>query len=104
MDRFIPCALPYIKIYDGECHHPTRYDNKQKLGLVILNDKNFDKEAYDLTVNVFDRFSRNMHATGLFSTYVKAEGKSIIQNKCLKSEDKASIAKLNCCQGICYLL
>jgi multimeric flavodoxin WrbA len=56
MDRFIPTALPYIKIYDGECHHPMRYNNYQKLGLVILNDNNFDKEAYDLTVNVLKDF------------------------------------------------
>lgn len=73
MDRFIPTALPYVKIFDGECHHPMRYDNKQKLGLIILNDDNFNREAYDLNVNVFDRLSLNMHATGFFSSYVRAD-------------------------------
>jgi multimeric flavodoxin WrbA len=81
MDRFIPSALPYIKIFDRECHHPMRYDNKQKLGLVILNDNNFEKEAYDLTVNVFDRFSRNMHATKFFNAYVRADEMEVILNE-----------------------
>lgn len=81
MDRFIPTALPFIKIYDGECHHPMRYNNLQKLGLVILNDNNFDKEAYDLTVNVFKRFSRNIHSNGFFNSYVKACEMEVILNE-----------------------
>jgi multimeric flavodoxin WrbA len=78
MDRFIPNALPYIKIYDGECHHPQRYNNKQRLGLVILEDGNLDNEAIELTSKIFERFSINMHAPKFFKAIVNADSMGVI--------------------------
>ncbi|MBC8061064.1 MAG: flavodoxin family protein [Clostridiaceae bacterium] len=81
MDRFIPNALPYIKIYDGECHHPSRYDNSIKLGVVILDEGNLDSEAVEITKNMFERLSKNMHATKFFHAVAKAEEMEVVLNE-----------------------
>jgi multimeric flavodoxin WrbA len=81
MDRFIPNALPYIKIYDGECHHPKRYNNSVKLGFVILDDGNVEREAVELTTKTFERLSINMHATGFFQAIIKADDMEVILNE-----------------------
>lgn len=81
MDRFIPNALPYIKIYDGECHHPKRYNNDIKLGVVILDDGNLDQEAVEITIKIFERLSKNMHATKFFQAVTKADEMEVILNE-----------------------
>ena len=81
MDRFIPNALPYIKIYDGECHHPKRYDNNIKLGVVIVDEGDLDNEAAIITTNIFERLSKNMHATKFFKGAIKADELEVILNE-----------------------
>ena len=81
MDRFIPNALPYIKIYDGECHHPKRYNNNIKLGVVIVDEGDLDNEAAIITTNIFERLSKNMHATKFFKATVKADEMEVILNE-----------------------
>lgn len=81
MDRFIPNALPYVRIYDGECHHPKRYDNNVKLGVVILDNGNLDSEAVELTIKVFERLSINMHATKFFQSVAKVDEMEVILNE-----------------------
>ena len=81
MDRFIPNALPYVKVYDGECHHPKRYDNNIKLGVVILDDDNLESDAIELTTKMFERLSINMHATKFFQAVVKADEMEVILNE-----------------------
>jgi len=81
MDRFIPNALPYIKVYDGECHHPKRYNNSIKLGVVILDEGNLESEAVELITKTFERFSKNMHATKFFKAVVKADEMEVLLNE-----------------------
>jgi multimeric flavodoxin WrbA len=81
MDRFIPNVLPFIKIYDGECHHPKRYDNNIKLGVVILDDGKLDNEAVKLTFESFERLSKNMHADKFFKAVVKEDEMEVILNE-----------------------
>lgn len=81
MDRFIPNALPYINIYDGECHHPKRYEAPQNLGLMILDDGRLDKEAVEITSGIFERFSLNMHANKFFKAVVKADEMEVLLNE-----------------------
>ena len=81
MDRFIPNALPYIKIYDGECHHPKRYNNDIKIWVVILDDGFLDKEAVVISIKTFERLSKNMHATKFFQAVTKADEMEVILNE-----------------------
>jgi multimeric flavodoxin WrbA len=81
MDRFIPTALPYIKIYKGECHHPKRYDNNPGLGLVILNEDGIELESVAVTNKIFERLSLNMHAPKFFKVLVKEDEMGVIQNE-----------------------
>lgn len=81
MDRFIPTALPYIKIYDGECHHPKRYSNNIKLGVVILDEDKLDSKAVEITTKTFERLSKNMHATKFFHAVVKVDEMEVILNE-----------------------
>ncbi|MFO7612332.1 MAG: flavodoxin family protein [Clostridia bacterium] len=60
MDRIIPVALPYIRLFDGECHHPRRYENQPVLGLLLFDDKP-DAEAVDIVFSTIDRLSLNLH-------------------------------------------
>lgn len=62
LDRSIPILLPIIKIYNGECHHPKRYDNAFNIGVVLLHHGNIDEEAAGITFDIFDRNALNMHA------------------------------------------
>lgn len=61
MDRFIPTALPYIKISNGECHHPNRYKKPKALGVLILDDGQLDEEVVGMVYEYFDRVGLNIH-------------------------------------------
>lgn len=62
LDRSIPILLPIIKIYNGECHHPKRYDNPFNIGIVLLHHGHIVDEEASITFDIFDRTARNMHA------------------------------------------
>jgi len=81
MDRFIPNALPYIKVYDGECHHPKRYDNNVKLGIVVLDEGNVDNEAVQLIFQSFERLVKNMHSDKFFKAVAKEDEMEVIFNE-----------------------
>lgn len=62
LDRSIPILLPTIKIYNGECHHPKRYDNSFNIGIVLLHNGEIIDEAVSITFDIFDCNAFNMHA------------------------------------------
>jgi len=38
IDRIVQIVLPYIRIYEGECHHFPRYDLAPKVKIVVDGD------------------------------------------------------------------
>lgn len=62
MDRSIPTALPYIKVYDGECHHVSRYPNPDHFSLMLLTDEDVDQEAIEIIHENFDRVNKNFRS------------------------------------------
>ncbi|MBN1624382.1 MAG: flavodoxin family protein [Clostridia bacterium] len=72
MDRMIPIVLPYIKLFDGECHHPQRYENNPSLGLILYGGNSMD-EAVGITFDTLDRLSLNFHANRTFKKTVGPE-------------------------------
>ncbi len=72
MGRMLPTVLPYIKLFDGECHHPKRYDNDPVLGLLIYDD-NPDERAVEITFSILDRYSLNFRGRRTFKKLVKPE-------------------------------
>lgn len=69
LDRIIPTVLPYIQAFNGECHHPKRYDNEANLG-VILYGEDMDPEATEIVFDVIDRLALNFHAIETFKSAV----------------------------------
>lgn len=61
LDRSIPIVLPYIEIYNGECHHPKRYGNTANMGIILLDDGSLDPEAVNIVYEAFDRNGLNFH-------------------------------------------
>ena len=60
-DRVLPLLLPYFRVYDGELHHPLRYDRSPDLAVVV--DRNgADDEDMQLVERSYRRFSLNMHS------------------------------------------
>jgi hypothetical protein len=56
-------VLPFIKDYDGECHHVPRYEKNADLGILLLDDGGgIEDEAADIMYESFDRLARNFHA------------------------------------------
>ena len=72
MDRMIPLVLPYIELFDGECHHPQRYENNPVLGILVF-DENSDPEAVNLTFGSIDRLNLNFHGKSVFKKLVGIE-------------------------------
>jgi len=73
LDRMIPVVLPYIKNFDGECHHPRRYDNRPDLGIVVMDNGNTDIESTSLLFNMFDRLAKNFHSEKIIKLSATAE-------------------------------
>jgi len=68
LDRFITNALPYITIYNKECHHLQRYpEKKPTLGIALLDDGNIDERSINLIFNNFDRIRKNMRSKRKFN-------------------------------------
>jgi len=67
IDRFIPTALPYIELADGECRHPLRYEKSPSFALLFEPEKDTDEEDLRIVTNVFERFARNAHTELVFA-------------------------------------
>ncbi len=73
IDRFIPMALPFIEMADGECRHPMRYESTPPLALLYDPEPDTDEEDIDIVSTVFKRFARNAHTRFLFSMPLSAD-------------------------------
>ncbi len=62
LDRFIPTALPYIRLHKGECHHLPRYRDPKHFGLFIFDDKTNDPAGIELTKAYTNRLNNNIKA------------------------------------------
>ncbi|MGL1890644.1 MAG: NAD(P)H-dependent oxidoreductase [Spirochaetaceae bacterium] len=63
LDRFIPNALPYITIYEEECHHLQRYpDNRADIGIILFDDENLSSKSCNIIYKNFDRIQKNMRS------------------------------------------
>ena len=62
LDRSIPLVLPYIRNYQGECHHPQRYENRPDIGILLFDDGRIDKESKEILFALMDRLSKNFRA------------------------------------------
>ncbi|MBB6479416.1 NAD(P)H-dependent oxidoreductase [Spirochaeta isovalerica] len=60
LDRFIPEALPFIGIYDKECHHLPRYPHKKFVGFILLDQGDIEGKARELIEESIDRNALNM--------------------------------------------
>ncbi|MBN2616781.1 MAG: flavodoxin family protein [Spirochaetales bacterium] len=61
LDRFVPNALPFINIYEKECHHLERYPKSGKtLGVVLLDDGSISNKSAEIIYNNFTRIQKNM--------------------------------------------
>jgi multimeric flavodoxin WrbA len=67
IDRFIPTALPYIELADGECRHPLRYGNSPAFALLYEPELDTDEEDLRVVTTVFERFARNAHTEFVFA-------------------------------------
>jgi len=72
MDRMIPVVLPYIELFENECHHPKRYDNNPVLGILVF-DKGADADSVEITFKSIDRLSLNFHGKRTFRNLVGKE-------------------------------
>lgn len=81
MDRLLPLILPYINLFDGECHHPKRYDNDPVLGLIVF-DKNTDERSVEITFSTIDRLSLNFHSKRTFKALVRPDNlQEVLKNE-----------------------
>ena len=82
MDRIIPTALPYIRTFNGECHHIKRYDKDMNLGILLFDDDGLDQEGVDITFSIIDRLGLNFHAPKVLkATAKKNKIKEVISNE-----------------------
>jgi multimeric flavodoxin WrbA len=65
LDRFIPEALPFIGVYNKECHHLPRYPHKKALGFILLDQNDIKTEARDILEESMDRTALNIRPTAL---------------------------------------
>ena len=73
MDRTIPTVLPYVRLYDGECHHIKRYDNAINLGVLLFDDGSIDHDGVECTYDIIDRLARNFHSQHVFKAVATKE-------------------------------
>lgn len=62
MDRLLPMVLPYVRVIDGESHHPGRYEKDRNLGVVLIDDGNMDEVSKKIAFDHIDRLSLNFHS------------------------------------------
>lgn len=73
LDRFIPEALPYIGIYEKECHHLARYTHKKNVGFMLIDHDDIDEEAREIINASFDRNALNMKPEKLLKLNLKED-------------------------------
>jgi multimeric flavodoxin WrbA len=64
LDRSIPILLPFFKRYDGEIHHPLRYNTVPRLAAVGILPRP-DPDTESIFHRLVGRNARNMHAQSL---------------------------------------
>lgn len=74
IERMFALLMPHIKIVKDECHHVLRYDNKPKLGLVVVGADQTCTEQKEILEEYMYRLSLNFnHGTGHFVHYYNNE-------------------------------
>jgi len=71
LDRFIPEALPYIGIYEKECHHLPRYPHRKSIGFILLDQNDIEAEAREIIEESIDRNGLNMQPLKLLKLYLR---------------------------------
>ncbi len=78
MDRLVPLVLPYFKIVHGEFDHLGRYDRYPDLGLILTQREDTDDEDIEITTDLFQRFSRNVHGNLFFIATTEQPAEEIL--------------------------
>ncbi len=82
MDREIPMVLPFIRIFEGECHHPSRYNKLADLGIILMDDGDLDEETKEIVFDSYDRLVKNLHCKLKIREAVTAENLAeVIENE-----------------------
>lgn len=66
-DRLIPLLHPYFLFRNREHLHRKRYDRYPDTGLLLDISRENDVEAFDITTEIFQRFTRNFHSKFRFA-------------------------------------
>ena len=61
-DKTIPLLLPYIALFEGECHHKKRYDKYPQLGLLVQPGNDSDEEDLEIIQTAYRRNCLNFHS------------------------------------------
>ncbi|HRX32221.1 MAG TPA: NAD(P)H-dependent oxidoreductase [Tenuifilaceae bacterium] len=69
-DRFVALIHPYIKLFDGECHHQNRYDKNPDIALVLEKEADTDNEDLEIVNDIYKRFALNLHSNLRFTKIV----------------------------------
>lgn len=67
MDKSIPLIHPYFVVEHGEAHHRPRYDLYPRVGLLLEQEADTDKEDLDIVSDIFSRTALNMKSRLEFS-------------------------------------
>jgi multimeric flavodoxin WrbA len=68
-DRIIPLVLPYLEIFDGEMHHPSRYGKLPLMALLLEKGAGSDDEDLDIIRAIFGRIALNAHSKLAFTRF-----------------------------------
>ena len=78
IERIIPLALPYIKLYHGECHHYMRYDKQPDFGILFGREKDTDEADIAMLSEYFGRLSLNFTCTTQFISDIENTKSEVI--------------------------
>jgi multimeric flavodoxin WrbA len=92
LDRFpLPLLLPFFKHYDGEIHHPPRYQKYPKLVTIGVLPK-ADQESETTFATLAARNSINLHTTTTSSFVYSSDDSAAIKKKVASTLSKAGIS------------
>ncbi len=77
-DKCIPLVLPYLGIFDGECHHPGRYDSYPVMGLILQPESDTDEEDIQIITDIYERDSLNFQTDFVFSKLTTGSVEEIV--------------------------
>jgi multimeric flavodoxin WrbA len=66
-DRMIPLVIPYVRFFDGESHHPARYDRYPKMAVLLQPEDDTDDEDIAIITDMYRRDALNFHASFAFT-------------------------------------